>query len=691
MLIVMKRKNIVREAVYLVVLLVLLSSVIFFIETRHPATSFDTAGSITYYVDNGNQGANDSNAGDAAHPFKTIQKAASVAQAGDTVIVAAGAYDERITPARSGSSGSFITFQANGNAKVRGFTLSNREYIKVIGFEITYLGFTSEKYPPAAVFLENSHNIHIISNTIHDTNSTVCVRLRSEDKKTSNFNVISGNTIYRCSSLSTGAPGDGITVYGNSNLIEGNDISHLGDDFLRVTGGNYNVFRNNILHDNSWEDWNSTSHIDGLQNWCSTGDIPTKYTLVENNQFYNAPSLHTHFIIYQDMGSCGSSDFLVRFNKVHNLGTYIQINDDEVDGVRLYHNSFSDTSVAYSTKPQYPVDFRSGSTGGKVVNNIFHNTMRDGGTGYNVDPSSLSGFFASGNIIYNTGYNGSWGAPVNSETYVRLNQNPLFADSQSLTLQSSSPAIDAGRPLTSVSPSDSGSGTTLYVNESGYFQNGWAGTSADWIAVGNSGNVAQIASIDYSSNVITLTGAISRNVGDSVWLFKNSKGEQVLYGNSSDIGAYEYPSSMPLPPPPIVNDTASNATNSTNSTNSTNTNDIGSSSGSGTSGGGGGGGGGSGGGGPTSVSSNDTGKQGKTKNADSTTSVNSSESLVKGKSGKISSNTSKSILSNGDSPLSLTALVVILAVLIFFVGYRIWKISRIERSSSSSSDNAPQK
>lgn len=54
----------------------------------------------------------DSNAGtDADHPFLTIGKAASMAKAGDTVVIRAGVYRETITLSKSGTATSPITFR----------------------------------------------------------------------------------------------------------------------------------------------------------------------------------------------------------------------------------------------------------------------------------------------------------------------------------------------------------------------------------------------------------------------------------------------------------------------------------------------------------------------------------------------------------------------------------------------------
>jgi hypothetical protein len=66
----------------------------------------------TYYVA---ANGKDSNPGTASQPFLTIQKAANIVNSGDSVIVRAGQYNERVTIKRSGSANSPITFRGEGN------------------------------------------------------------------------------------------------------------------------------------------------------------------------------------------------------------------------------------------------------------------------------------------------------------------------------------------------------------------------------------------------------------------------------------------------------------------------------------------------------------------------------------------------------------------------------------------------
>ncbi|MGC3942940.1 MAG: Ig-like domain-containing protein [Chryseolinea sp.] len=78
--------------------------------------AFNLSWAVDYYV--GGAGASDNNPGTAAQPFATIQKAASIAKAGDAVIIRAGIYRETITPANSGSGGAPITFRPDNGASV---------------------------------------------------------------------------------------------------------------------------------------------------------------------------------------------------------------------------------------------------------------------------------------------------------------------------------------------------------------------------------------------------------------------------------------------------------------------------------------------------------------------------------------------------------------------------------------------
>ena len=104
------------------------------------------------------------------------------------------------------------------------------------------------------------------------------------------------------------------------------------------------------------------------------------------------------------------------------------------------------------------------------------------------------------------------------------------------SLQSNSPAIDAGTFLTETT--SSGSGTTLTVDDAKFFSDGLNATQGDLIVVGNNDPV-RITDVNYSTNQLTLNQSISWNDNDNVSL--------PYSGSAPDIGAYEYQGDVPDP------------------------------------------------------------------------------------------------------------------------------------------------
>jgi hypothetical protein len=93
----------------------------------------------TYYVDNRNPGAADSNPGTQALPFLTINKAAQVLQPGERVVISAGIYRERIDPARGGlGPDKMISYEAAPGAQVvvKGSRLVKAGWAVSAGFKL---------------------------------------------------------------------------------------------------------------------------------------------------------------------------------------------------------------------------------------------------------------------------------------------------------------------------------------------------------------------------------------------------------------------------------------------------------------------------------------------------------------------------------------------------------------------------
>ena len=173
-----------------------------------------------YYVspsgDNNNSGLSLSEA------WQTIQKTADELQAGDTVFIKSGTYNERVIPANSGNENNYITYIAfPGDAPVidgTGITLGwwggllnigDIDYITIQRLKIINSDF-------AAIFVSNSDNIIIKNNkTVHSKSSGIYVRRSS--------NILVDNNIVRYSN--EGKYQECISIVGVNNFeVTNNEV-----------------------------------------------------------------------------------------------------------------------------------------------------------------------------------------------------------------------------------------------------------------------------------------------------------------------------------------------------------------------------------------------------------------------------------------------------------------------------------
>jgi len=481
-----------------------------------------------YYVAQNYLGASDSNSGSRDAPWLTIQHAADALQPGDTVFIAAGIYEERVQMNVSGGAGNPITFKAEENTIVRGFRVEDQSNLRIIGFEITHQGSNAQY---EGIRLVRADGIEILDNYIHHTYD---LGIWTYHAGASNDNVIRGNRMEFIGSVEGHEEGEiAIKIMGDNNLVEYNDISHVGD-FLNVWGER-NIVRNNYFHDNYLADFPDCPlaeghHIDGFQYWSEDWILLTR-TLMENNLIIDSQVPHAHTVLLQDSDNTGSSEFLYRNNVGVRNGSY-PFGVVQFENARVVHNTYVDALYSQLPKAYYSLSFTDYSTDGRVLNNIFYNSARDGGQVYYIDSESQAGFYGDYNLAFNPDCGSScyWRDPVNSEAHAILNQNPQFANyaGDDFHLQGSSPAVDSAGVLTTTA--SSGSGTQIVVQDAGYFIDGWGRGLGDRITVGSNDPV-RITGIDYATNSITIDRSISWNGGDGV--------TYAYLGSSPDRGAYE--------------------------------------------------------------------------------------------------------------------------------------------------------
>ena len=113
----------------------------------------------TYYVDNQNPRAADSNPGTKELPFSTVNKAAQVLQPGERVIIMSGVYRERVAPRRGGTGpDKMISYEAAPGAKVlvKGSRVVNTGWEPSIDYR---LGPPGSPRPPVKIYQRRLHDL----------------------------------------------------------------------------------------------------------------------------------------------------------------------------------------------------------------------------------------------------------------------------------------------------------------------------------------------------------------------------------------------------------------------------------------------------------------------------------------------------------------------------------------------------
>ena len=100
---------------------------------------------VTWHTDGANPSCSDAGPGDPTTPFCTIGRGASVAAAGDTVLVAPGTYREQVTAPASGAPGAPITYLASGPGAI---VLGTFDVSDPVGWSPTATTAWSRPYAP---------------------------------------------------------------------------------------------------------------------------------------------------------------------------------------------------------------------------------------------------------------------------------------------------------------------------------------------------------------------------------------------------------------------------------------------------------------------------------------------------------------------------------------------------------------
>jgi uncharacterized repeat protein (TIGR02543 family) len=284
---------------------------------------FVAGGGNTYYV-NQRTGVDTNNGLSAATAWKTLNKAAVSAFAGDTVIVAPGKYKENVVLQETGAAGLWITFYADDGGQFfgqpgpvcidpeggSGIDVNYKTYIAIAGFEI---------YPPSSgsgtgIVAYGASNVRLYENEIGNMDVGIYIDGASDP-------VISGNLIEQCTTY-----GIRINNTADNMRLEKNDIQNCGQGLdLYISAINISITGNNI-------------------EGCPNGGVYLKYGQISQFQFNSIDENGTYGMKIE----FSSSSANIRNNIFYNNGGPGILLDGAGTGSQIINNSSISNDIGIS-------------------------------------------------------------------------------------------------------------------------------------------------------------------------------------------------------------------------------------------------------------------------------------------------------------------------------------------------------
>lgn len=218
----------------------------------------------------------DAAAGSREHPWKTLAHASPLLKAGDTLIIRAGEYRERLVIEASGSQeAGYITVQGEPGAVISGtgttgrnlVLIENKSYVKIIGLELT----NAKGVRDGSAIRVTGHGSHVElrNNRIHEIRGKDAMGITvygTSPARPLEQIIIDGNEIYDCDP----ARSEALTLNGNVTDFEVtnnrvHDMNNIGIDFIggeaSICSDRTKVARNGLCKGN--QVWRCRSNYEG--------------------------------------------------------------------------------------------------------------------------------------------------------------------------------------------------------------------------------------------------------------------------------------------------------------------------------------------------------------------------------------------------------------------------------------------
>jgi len=386
-----------------------------------------------YYVDKSASNASDGNSGTSTNsPWKTIQHAATTAQAGDTVYIKAGTYPENVSIRNSGAANAWITFSAYPGQEQQAvlnpgsITVSQASYISISGLKVA--NTTNSGHSVGIDVVGPGGNYQICGNYITNTvSSGIAVwglpyagtRGTSTDPSTWGYKaitnvLIANNTIdYACNGgydeqLDIANGVDCFEV--RSNILKNGPYDLLGGEGIDCKEGasNGKIWGNQIFNNAKY----------GI--YLEAGESKTNY--------YQTPGVLSNILVYN--------------NSIHDNGNHgIGITSEgrgNIDGITLYNNlcfhNGSDGILLYDYGDTNKINYCQNVA---IINNTIYSNayVNHNYGGIHLDHKFATGVIVRNNIAYNnnSGSGSAWQIwNDTTNTSITMDHNVLGPSSVSL-------------------------------------------------------------------------------------------------------------------------------------------------------------------------------------------------------------------------------------------------------------------
>jgi hypothetical protein len=327
--------------------------------------TIQTARSADYYIaTNGN----DSNPGTESKPWKTIQKGANVAVAGDTIFVRGGVYYEWVDIKHSGSNGKPITFKAYPGEKPiidgTGVSVSSwkaliwstgNDYIVIDGFEV-------RNTQSLLIRLDQGNHLSIRNCVVHGNSG-------SGGSDNNHSGIFIGYycdyvLVERCESYDTGH--DAFNVESSSHVTFQYNYAHDNPNHAA-----YNLFPINEENPQKLMVGNSIKYCISARSMCGVYTRYQKDFEVSNNLIYDSYGGGIYMIDSRDDHMAPSYNYQSNNKIVNNVITGCVTKYTYTYAIANFNaqNSIIQNNIVFNNKNHNEIYVESGAAKGTVVSN----------------------------------------------------------------------------------------------------------------------------------------------------------------------------------------------------------------------------------------------------------------------------------------------------------------------------------